>query len=68
MCLYPVVRTLPMMIIEFMAALQTHLGIQQPNYPDNAESILELLFDTYNESCGFDNAAIKAGFEELYGL
>ena len=53
---------------EFMTALQTHLATQQPNYPDNAESILEVLFDTYNESSGFDNAAIKAGFEELYRL
>ena len=53
---------------EFMTALQTHLATQQPNYPDNAESILEVLFDAYNESSGFDNAAIKADFEELYRL
>ena len=53
---------------EFMTALQTHLANQQPNYPDNAESILEVLFDVYNESIGFDNTAIKADFEELYRL
>ena len=53
---------------EFMTALQTYLATQQPNYPDNAESILEVLFDAYNESSGFDNAAIKADFEELYRL
>ena len=53
---------------EFMNALQTELATQQPNYPDNAESILEVLFDAYNESSGFDNAAIKADFEELYRL
>ena len=53
---------------EFMTALQNHLAIQQPNYPNNAESILEVLFDAYNESSGFDNAAIKADFEELYRL
>ena len=53
---------------EFMTALQTHLDTQQPNYPDNAESILEVLFDAYNESSDFDNAAIKADFEELYRL
>ncbi len=53
---------------EFMTALQTHLANQKPNYPDNAESILEVLFDAYNESSGFDNAAIKADFEELYHL
>ena len=51
---------------EFMTVLQTHLATQQPNYPDNAESILEVLFDAYNESSGFDNATIKADFEELY--
>lgn len=53
---------------EFMNVLQTKLATQQPNYPDNAESILEVLFDAYNESSGFDNVAIKADFEELYRL
>ena len=53
---------------EFMTALQTHLANQQPTYPDNAESILEVLFDAYNESSGFDNAVIKSDFEELYRL
>ena len=51
---------------EFMNALQTQLATQQPNYPDNVESILEVLFDAYNESSSFHNAAIKADFEELY--
>ena len=50
----------------FMAALQTHLATQHTNYPNNAQSILEVLFDAYNESSGFDNAAINADFEELY--
>ena len=53
---------------EFMNALQSKLDTLQPNYPDNAESILEVLFDAYNESSGFDNVAIKADFEELYQL
>ena len=53
---------------EFMNALQTKLATQQPTYPDNAESILEVLFDAYNESSGFYNTAIKADFEELYQL
>ena len=53
---------------EFMTALQPKLDTLQPNYPDNVESILEVLFDAYNESSGFDNAAIKADFEELYRL
>ena len=53
---------------EFMTVLDTHLATRQPNYPDNAESILEVLFDAYNESSGFDNAVIKADFDELYRL
>ena len=53
---------------EFMAMLQLKLDTLQPNYPDNAESILEVLFDAYNESSGFDNAAIKSDFDELYRL
>ena len=53
---------------EFMNTLQSKLDTLQPNYPNNAESILEVLFDAYNESSGFDNAAIKADFEELYRL
>ena len=53
---------------EFMNVLQTKLATQQPHYPDNAGSILEVLFDAYNESSGFDNATIKADFEELYQL
>ena len=57
-----------MRIDEFMTTLQSKLDTLQPNYPDNAESILEVLFDAYNESSGFDNTAIKADFEELYRL
>ena len=53
---------------EFMTALQNQLTTQQPNYPNNAENILEVLFDAYNESSGFDNAAIKADCEALYRL
>ena len=53
---------------KYLSALQAKEATQQPHYPDNAESILEVLFDAYNESSGFDNAAIKADFEELYRL
>ena len=53
---------------EFLNALQSKLDTQQPNYSNNAESILEGLFEAYNESSGFDNAAIKADFEDLYRL
>ena len=33
---------------------------------NNSESILTALFDAYNESSDFNNAVIKADFEELY--
>ena len=53
---------------EFMTTLREKLDDLQPKYPNNAESVLEVLFDAYNESSGFDNAAIKSDFEELYRL
>ena len=49
---------------DYLTALQTHLTTQQsPN-----QSILEMLFDAYNDSTGMDNEEIKADFEELYRL
>ena len=49
---------------EYLTALQTHLATQQsPN-----QSILEMLFDAYNDTTGMDNAEIKADFEKLYQL
>ena len=51
---------------EFMASLQSKLDTLQPNYPNNAESILEVLYNTYNEYSCFENEQIKADFEELY--
>ena len=51
---------------EFLASLQSKLDTLQPNYPSNAESILEVLYNTYNEYSGFENEQIKADFEELY--
>ena len=53
---------------EFMTVLQTHLATQQPNYPDNAQSILEVLYNTYSEYSCFENEQIKADFEELYRI
>ena len=44
-----------------MTALQAHQITQQANYPDNATSILEALFDAYN-------TAIKSDFEEIYRI
>ena len=51
---------------EFMTYLQSKLDTLQPNYPNNAESILEVLYNTYNEYSCFENEQIKADFEELY--
>ena len=51
---------------EFMITLQEKLDTLQPNYPNNAESILEVLYNTYNEYSCFENKQIKADFEELY--
>lgn len=49
---------------DYLTALQTHLTTQQsPN-----QSILEMLFDAYNDTTGMDNEEIKADFEELYRL
>ena len=49
---------------EYLTALQTYLTTQQ----SNNQSILEMLFDAYNDTTGLDNAAIKADFELLYQL
>ena len=51
---------------EFMTTLRKKLDDLQPNYPSNAESILEVLYNTYNEYSCFENEQIKADFEELY--
>ena len=49
---------------DYLTALQTHLTTRQsPN-----QSILEMLFDAYNDTTGMDNEAIKADFEKLYQL
>ena len=49
---------------EYLTALQTHLTTQQsPN-----QSILEMLFDAYNDTTGMDNAEINTDFERLYQL
>ena len=49
---------------DYLTALQTQLTTQQsPN-----QSILEMLFDAYNDTTGMDNEAIKADFERLYEI
>ena len=50
---------------DYLTALQTHLTTQQST---NSDSILELLYEAYNDTTGMDNAAINAHFEELYQI
>ena len=49
---------------DYLTALQTHLATQQ----STNQSLLDLLFDAYNDTTGMDNEAIKADFERLYQL
>ena len=49
---------------EYLTALQTYLAAQQ----STNQSILEMLFDAYNDTTGMDNEEIKADFERLYQL
>ena len=51
---------------EFMTTLHEQLDDLQPKYPNNAQSVLEVLYDTYNEHSCFESEQIKADFEELY--
>ena len=44
---------------EFMTTLQEQLDDLQPNYPDNAQSVMEVLYNTYNEYSCFENEQIK---------
>ena len=48
----------------FVAALRDHIA-QMP-MPEDADSLLELLFDAYTECNGFDNDVIRWDFNELY--
>ena len=49
---------------DYLTALQTHLDAQQ----STNQSLLDLLYDAYNDTTGMDNEAIKADFEKLYQL
>lgn len=49
---------------DYLTALQTHLDAQQ----STNQSLLDLLYDAYNDTTGLDNEVIKADFEKLYQL
>lgn len=48
----------------FAATLRTRLAQTAP--PEDAESILELLFNAYTEVTGLDNETIREDFNNLY--
>ena len=49
----------------FSKTLKTHMEQYPPNYGDG-ESVLTMLYECFNENNPYDNAQIKADFNELY--
>lgn len=50
----------------FVLTLKNYIARTDPPYGDDAESLLELLFNAYTECNGFDNEVIRRDFNELY--
>lgn len=50
----------------FVDTLRNYITHAEPAYADDAESLLELLFDAYTECNGFDNEVIRRDFNALY--
>ena len=50
---------------EFLEILKQRIADRPPNYGD-ADSVLGLLYECFNENNPYDNDQIKADFEELY--
>ena len=50
---------------EFLEKLKQQVAENPPNYGD-ADSVLGLLYECFNENNPYDNEQIKADFEELY--
>lgn len=49
----------------FLEKLKRHIADNPPNYGD-ADSVLGILYECFNENNPYDNEQIKADFEELY--
>ena len=49
----------------FLEKLKRHIADNPPNYGD-ADSVLGLLYECFNENNPYDNEQIKADFEMLY--
>jgi hypothetical protein len=50
---------------EFLEILKQRIADNPPNYGD-ADSVLGLLYECFNENNPYDNDEIRAGFKELY--
>ena len=49
----------------YFEILKAHLAAHSPSFGDG-DSVLEMLYECYNERYPFDNEQIKAGFHDLY--
>ena len=54
------------MVNEYVRILKRHVAENPPNYGNDAQSILEMLFTYYHECNNTDTDAVKAAFEDLY--
>lgn len=50
---------------EFLEELRQYVADNPPNFGD-ADSVLDLLYECFNENNPYDNEQIKADFEEMY--
>lgn len=50
---------------EFLEILQQYTADNPPNYR-NADSVLSLLYECFNENNPYDNEQIRVNFNELY--
>ena len=50
---------------EYVETLKHHVAENPPNYGNDAQSILEMLFSYYHECNNTDTDAVKAAFEDL---
>lgn len=51
---------------DFLRVLQAELNATEPNFGDDANTVLGLLYGAYNEYNGTDTDEIKQAFEDLY--
>ena len=52
---------------KYLAALQAKKATQQANFGNDADTVLELLYNTYYEHvCTDDTEEVKQAFDELY--